>query len=206
MRQRAIERRVRSQPGGYRRSVSSSARRVQGNRARARRRARRVARRLPRAGGPDIRRLRQEVPEPVERARGRLVTGDDQRHDLVQQLAVGHRLAALAVARIEQERHDVVAAHVVAAPALDIVHDELAQLAELVRESKVARRVVGEERIDTADPSRGRSSPNSASSTTSSVASLMSWVTIDRRAASAARCHRRRAFASRRGCAASMLR
>ena len=30
MRERAIERRVRSQPGGYRRSVSSSARRVQG--------------------------------------------------------------------------------------------------------------------------------------------------------------------------------
>ena len=119
------------------------------------------------------------------------MAGDDQRHDLVQELAVGHRLAGLPVARVEQQRHDVVAAHAVAAPARDVLHDELAQLPELVGEGKVARGVVGEERERVAavrEPSRARSSPNSASRTTSSVASLMSCVTLTGLAARGRRC------------------
>ena len=94
----------------------------------------------------DFRRLRQQVPEPVERARGRLVPGDDQRQDLVQQLPVGHRLAGLPVARVDEQRHDIVAPHVIAAAALDVFHDALAQLPELIGEGQVARGMVGEER------------------------------------------------------------
>ena len=53
-------------------------------------------------------RAQQALPCPGERVGGRLVAGEHQRHQLVAQLAVGQRLAVL-VARLEQQREDVVA-------------------------------------------------------------------------------------------------
>ena len=58
---------------------------------------------LERAG-----RRTQPLEAPTRARGGRLVPGDEQRHELVAQLAVGHRLAVL-VARGEQHREDVVA-------------------------------------------------------------------------------------------------
>ena len=48
------------------------------------------------------------LERPAERGRGRLVAGEQQRHQLVAQLGVGQRLSVL-VARGEQQREDVVA-------------------------------------------------------------------------------------------------
>jgi hypothetical protein len=61
-------------------------------------------------------------------------------------LAIGHRLAGLTVPCVDEQRDDVVTAHVLAAPAIDVGHDALAQLPELVGEGQVARGVVGEQR------------------------------------------------------------
>ena len=50
----------------------------------------------------------EALDRPGQRGRRRLVAGDEQRHELVAQLDVGHRLAVL-VAGEQQHREDVVA-------------------------------------------------------------------------------------------------
>ena len=50
----------------------------------------------------DTRMLREQVPGPVEPAGSRLVTGDDERHDLIDQLALAHGRAALLVTAVHQ--------------------------------------------------------------------------------------------------------
>ena len=50
----------------------------------------------------------EALQRPGQRGRGRLVPGDEQRHQLVAQLLVGHRRAVL-VARLQEQREHVVA-------------------------------------------------------------------------------------------------
>ena len=59
---------------------------------------------------------RQALDRPGKRVGGRLVAGDQQRHQLVAQLLVAHRAAVL-VGGLQQQRHDVVALGQVAGTA-----------------------------------------------------------------------------------------
>src|SRR4051812_24279208 len=68
-------------------------------------------------------RAHELLEAPRERRGGRLVPGDEQRDELVAQLAVGHRPAGL-VARREQHGHHVVALHAGAAALVDQREDE----------------------------------------------------------------------------------
>ena len=147
--------------------------------------------------------MRQQVPGPVERAGGGLVPGHDQRQDFVQQLPVGHRRSGLPVARVDEQRHDIVAPHVIAAAARDVFPDPFAQLPELIGKGQVARGMVGVEEGErvfagSRTRPRSRSSPNSARRTTSSVTSLMSCVTltVDPARAAAAHLSASRSFAA----------
>ena len=67
----------------------------------------------------------QPLDRPGHRGRGRLVAGQQQRHELVAQLAVGHRLPVL-VARLQQQREDVraLAPGRLLAPARDLLVDQ----------------------------------------------------------------------------------
>ena len=51
--------------------------------------------------------LRNQIPGPVEPARGGLMAGDHQRHDLIDELALAHRLAGLLVARAHEHADEV---------------------------------------------------------------------------------------------------
>ena len=46
----------------------------------------------------------QQEPGPVEHAGGGLVTGDQQRGDLIDGLAIGHAFAGVLVTRLQQHR------------------------------------------------------------------------------------------------------
>ena len=65
-----------------------------------------VARAQPR---PRVRVAGEPLERPRQRGRRRLVAGDQQRHELVAQLGVGHRRAVVLVAGAEQHREHVVA-------------------------------------------------------------------------------------------------
>ena len=57
--------------------------------------------------GLDLRMIGEQKPGPVEHAGGGLMAGDDQRGDLIDDLAVAHALTAVFVARLQQHRHVV---------------------------------------------------------------------------------------------------
>ena len=55
-----------------------------------------------------VRVLGKQVPRPGERVRGRFMTGEQQRHDLIAHLPVVHALSCLLVTRQHQQREQVI--------------------------------------------------------------------------------------------------
>ena len=90
--------------------------------------------------------MREQVEGPGEGGRRRLVSGEQQRHELVAQLPVAHRAAVLE-ARREQQREHVRAGHRAAAPRGDVGQQQLVDLGGQRREAL--------ERRGAAEPARG---------------------------------------------------
>ncbi len=91
----------------------------------------------------------QQPPRPVERARRRFVTGDDERHDLVDDFSVAHGLARVCVPGVEQQLQQVEPPLLPCAPNRDQRLHVARQLAEFVGKARVTARVLqdGDERI-----------------------------------------------------------
>src|SRR5213082_4243966 len=83
--------------------------------------------------------LGKQVPGPVEAAGGGLMTGDDECHDLVDELTLAHGGAALLVARAHEHREVVEVLLVPGAPLRDELRYDLGERAKPVRELQVAR-------------------------------------------------------------------
>ena len=78
----------------------------------------------------DVGMLRQQVVRPRQRQRGRLVSGQQHRHDLVAELTVGHAGAGLLVARRQQHGQQVRFVAAGPSPVGDDPVDDLVQLAQ----------------------------------------------------------------------------
>src|SRR5205807_434588 len=83
--------------------------------------------------------LGKQVPGPVEAAGGGLMTGDDECHDLVDELTLAHGGAALLVARAHEHREVVEVLLPPGAPLRDELRYDLGERAKPVRELQVAR-------------------------------------------------------------------
>ena len=73
--------------------------------------------------------LGEQVPGPRQRHRGRLVAGQEERHDLVAHLPVGHAAAVVGVLRLQQHREQVAAVLAAGAPRGDDAVDDRVELA-----------------------------------------------------------------------------
>src|SRR5690606_4045870 len=101
----------------------------------------------------DVRVPGQERPRPGQQEGGRLVTRDEDRHDLITQLAIGHRRAGICVACGHEEPEQVLLLDAAAATLLDEAVDDPVErgsvlLASAILECRPAFREV-EDRRDT---------------------------------------------------------